>query len=72
MAALLEVLDARGIEVDAASRQRILDCSDLAQLKVWLRRAVTVQSAHELFESAPAPVARKAVNPKASKSRSKR
>src|SRR5689334_13780531 len=40
--ALLEVLDARGIALDAEARQRIQACADLAQLKIWLRRAVTV------------------------------
>ena len=36
--ALLEVLDARGITLNAGARQRIQACADLAQLKVWLRR----------------------------------
>jgi Arc/MetJ-type ribon-helix-helix transcriptional regulator len=52
MDALLEVLDARGLNVDAEARQRILSCEDLAQLKVWLRKAVTVSSVQELFEPA--------------------
>jgi len=51
--ALLEVLDARGLEVDAEARKRILACEDLAQLKVWLRKAVTASSAQELFEAGP-------------------
>jgi len=50
MDALLEVLDARGLEVDAEARQRIFTCKDLAQLKAWLRKAVTVSSVQELFE----------------------
>ena len=53
--ALLEVLDARGLAVDDRSREQIVGCTDSAQLKVWLRRAVTVSSVHELFEPAPAP-----------------
>jgi hypothetical protein len=53
MDALLEVLDARGIEVDAEARQRILACKDLVQLKAWLRKAVTVSSVQELFEPSP-------------------
>jgi hypothetical protein len=62
-AALLEVLDARGLVVDAAAHQRILACTDPSQLKVWLRKAVTAQSVQELFESEPAPkhAARKTV-----------
>ncbi|NMO18171.1 hypothetical protein HPC49_32340 [Pyxidicoccus fallax] len=53
--ALLEVLDARGIEVGAEARQRIQDCTDPAQLKAWLRMAVKVDSVQQLFEEAPAP-----------------
>lgn len=48
-AALLEVLDARGLQVDEVARQRIMGCTDLAQLKSWLRKAVTAQSTQELF-----------------------
>ena len=50
---LLEVLDARGFEVDAHSRQRLLACTESAQLKSWLRRAVTVPSVQALFEPDP-------------------
>jgi flagellar biosynthesis/type III secretory pathway protein FliH len=58
--ALLEVLAARGVKVDAAARRRIQECTQLAQLKRWLRRAVTVQSVQELFARGPAskPTAR--------------
>ena len=51
--ALLEVLDARGLKVDDGSRKRILACTDLAQLKIWLRKAVKVHSVQELFEQGP-------------------
>lgn len=73
-AALLEVLDARGIEVDGASRQQILDCKDLLQLKSWLRKAVTVESVKELFVSAPAgrESGKKPRGAKAPRARSKR
>ncbi|WP_224362645.1 hypothetical protein [Hyalangium versicolor] len=77
--ALLEVLDARGIEVDSTSRQQILACTEFSQLKLWLRRAVTVRSIQELFEpeAPPKRPARKDAskhgrNPKARKSASKR
>ena len=49
LAALMEVLDARGLRVDEASRQRLLACTDLSQLKRWLRKAVTVETVQELF-----------------------
>jgi len=54
--ALLKVLDARGLVVKQAARQRILACTDPAQLEFWLRRAVSVRSTEELFE--PEPVAK--------------
>jgi len=47
--AVLTVLDARGVEVPAAIREQILACTDLAQLDVWLRRAVTASSAAEVI-----------------------
>jgi hypothetical protein len=77
-AALFEVLDARGLRVEEGTRQRILACVELAQLKLWLRKAVSVRSAQELFESGPAakPAAPKAGKRgrslKAPKPRSKR
>jgi hypothetical protein len=77
-AALLEVLDARGLQVEEGARQRILACMELSQLKLWLRKSVSVQSAQELFEPGPAakPTAPKAAKRgrslKAPKPRSKR
>jgi flagellar biosynthesis/type III secretory pathway protein FliH len=62
LAALLEVLAARGIKVDAASRQQLLACTQPSQLKRWLRKAVTVQSVHELF--ARSPTLKKAPKPR--------
>lgn len=47
---VLEVLEARGLEVDAQGRERIVTCTDLGQLQRWLRKAVTVKSVQELFE----------------------
>jgi hypothetical protein len=40
--------------LDDAARQQIMACTDLAQLKHWLRKAVTAQSTQELFDSKPA------------------
>jgi hypothetical protein len=53
-AALFEVFDARGLKVEEGERHRIQACTDLSQLKRWLRRAVSVQATHELFEPEPA------------------
>jgi hypothetical protein len=48
--AVLEVLDERGFAVSDEVRARVTGCSDLDQLRTWLRRAVKVHSAEELFE----------------------
>ncbi|NKQ56679.1 hypothetical protein HFP15_27780 [Amycolatopsis sp. K13G38] len=48
--ALLEVLSARDITVPDDIRSRILDCTDTEILRTWVRRAVTVGSADELFD----------------------
>ncbi|MET8777716.1 hypothetical protein ABZV58_22160 [Nocardia sp. NPDC004654] len=47
--ALLTVLDARGIPVSDEARDRITACTDTDVLAEWVRRAVTVASAEELF-----------------------
>jgi hypothetical protein len=47
--AVLEVLDARGVSVTDAQRERVLACTDLDALRTWVRRAATVTSADELF-----------------------
>jgi hypothetical protein len=46
---VLDVLDARGLTVSDAQRERILGCSDLEVLKAWLRRAAIVATADALF-----------------------
>ncbi|MGI9000629.1 MAG: hypothetical protein ACR2GH_03075, partial [Pseudonocardia sp.] len=48
--AVLAVLDARGIDVPPDARARIAECSDLDQLDVWVRRAVTAETVHDLFD----------------------
>jgi hypothetical protein len=47
--AVLTVLDARGVAVPEAVREQILACTDLTQLDVWLRRAVTAATADEVI-----------------------
>lgn len=49
-AAVLDVLEARGLSVTAAQRERILGTKELETLTGWLRRAATVASADALFE----------------------
>ncbi|MBA9001201.1 hypothetical protein [Thermomonospora cellulosilytica] len=46
---LLMVLEARGIEVTDAARQRITECTDPEQLDRWTLRALTVTSVEEVF-----------------------
>lgn len=47
--ALLTVLAARGIEVTEAQKQKILVCSDVGQLQIWLRRAATATTVAEVL-----------------------
>ncbi len=46
---VLGVLEARGITVTAEQRSRILTCADTEVLDRWIRRAVSVTRADELF-----------------------
>src|SRR5690606_22275625 len=48
--ALLTVLDTRGLHVSDEVRERIASCTDPGRLEAWLRRAVTVERAEELFD----------------------
>ncbi|WP_246180626.1 hypothetical protein [Nocardia ninae] len=47
---VLTVLDARGISVSDEIRARVLRCADVDQLETWVRRAVLVDTADELFD----------------------
>jgi hypothetical protein len=47
--ALLEVLHARGLEVTEDHRAHVAECTDLEQLKAWVRSAVTAASTSDLF-----------------------
>lgn len=47
---VLVALEARGVQVTAEARQRIMDCTDLAQLEVWLRRALKIRKIDKLFD----------------------
>jgi hypothetical protein len=46
---VLVVLRARGLVVSPAVEERVTRCTDIAQLDEWLRRAVVVASAEEIF-----------------------
>ncbi|MGW2491593.1 hypothetical protein ACWCV9_30850 [Streptomyces sp. NPDC001606] len=47
--AVLRVLDARGIEVSDAVRERVMACTELDVLEAWLDRSLTATVAEELF-----------------------
>jgi hypothetical protein len=44
------MLEKRGIAVSEEVRDRILGCKDSAQLRMWFRRAVTVEHVENLFD----------------------
>ena len=48
---VIAFLEARGLEVPAEVRERVLACADLAELDGWIRRAAVVSEARELFTS---------------------
>lgn len=48
-AAVLEVLEARGLVVAGDVRARIATCADLSMLRAWIARAVVIASADELI-----------------------
>lgn len=47
--AVLAVLEARGLTVPDAARTRVMECTDLTQLDIWVRRAATASSTDDLF-----------------------
>jgi hypothetical protein len=47
--AVLRLLDARGLAPSAEQRQRVMSCTDSAQLDLWFDRAVTAATAAEVF-----------------------
>jgi len=54
-AAVLTVLRCRDIEVPEARERQIRACTDLAQLELWLRRALEATRIDDLFDDAPGP-----------------
>jgi hypothetical protein len=49
--AVLAVLDARGIRITKAVRERVERRANAADLERWVRRAAVVAKASELFEA---------------------
>jgi Uma2 family endonuclease len=52
-AAVLMVLDARGLPIPEEVRERVLSSRDLAEIERWLRRAAIVSSTAELLDKSP-------------------
>ncbi|HEU5030640.1 MAG TPA: hypothetical protein VFV01_37400 [Spirillospora sp.] len=48
--AVLSVLETRGIPVSNDIRDKVVDCTDIDQLKRWVRRAVVIDHAEQLFD----------------------
>ncbi len=48
VAALLTILDSRRVEVPGDIRTRIEQCTDLDQLRTWIRRAATAEKIQDL------------------------
>ncbi|MFD4444566.1 hypothetical protein ACFWPK_32785 [Nocardia sp. NPDC058519] len=48
--AVLTVLTARGLELSAAQRTQLAECTDLGRLDMWLKQAVTATRTDELFD----------------------
>lgn len=48
--ALLAFLAARGFDVPEEARTRIIECSDLDLLDLWVHRAATANSVDEIFD----------------------
>ncbi|WP_149260064.1 hypothetical protein [Actinomadura sp. K4S16] len=47
--ALLLMLEARGVDVPEDVRRRVEGCTDLEQIERWIQRAVSADTAEDLF-----------------------
>jgi hypothetical protein len=48
--AVFQVLEARGVRVDDASRHRVQGCMDVATLERWHKRALTATRISEVLD----------------------
>jgi hypothetical protein len=46
---VLRLLDRRGIAVSEVDRRRVVECDDLDSLNAWFDRAITAETADEVF-----------------------
>jgi hypothetical protein len=54
-AAVLTMLDARGLSITAAQRKRVLACTDSAVLDAWIRAAATAPTAAAVLAAGTPP-----------------
>ncbi|MCC3764786.1 hypothetical protein K3N28_17145 [Glycomyces sp. TRM65418] len=47
--ALLDVIEARGLQITEGQRRRIEDCGDPKQLRVWVKRAVVAPTVADII-----------------------
>lgn len=52
-ASVLQILELRGVDMDADTRWHIFSCRDLATVDLWLRRAVTATHISEVLDGSP-------------------
>ena len=52
---VLGILQARGLDVPAEVRDRILGCTDLTLLDAWFKRALGVRASREIFDESSNP-----------------
>jgi hypothetical protein len=50
-ASILRIFAVRGIAVDEATRQRILDCKEMEMLDIWFDRAIHATSVSEVLDN---------------------
>ncbi|HEX5754622.1 MAG TPA: hypothetical protein VFZ09_51030 [Archangium sp.] len=55
---MLRILAARGLSVDGKSRQRILGCTDLDLLDLWLERALRANHLSDVLIQKPSTTGR--------------
>jgi hypothetical protein len=48
---MISMLEARGLTVTDSQRQRVLDCTDVSELKGWVDRSVTITDVAALFDA---------------------
>jgi hypothetical protein len=48
---VLKVMHVRAIDVTAEQREQVSSCTDIAQLDEWFDRALTAQTAADIFKS---------------------